>query len=411
MGVIAKKRDGAWWVFVTHRGQRKAKRVGERAAAFELKAKIEERLSKGDLGLLEKPGLTFAEASNRWLEGYVKPCLKPRSYELYGMLAKRYLVPALGSIQLRDITRTRLKDLLTGLRGRGFSRRYVNTILATLSGIFQQAVDDEHLDHNPASRLGRYTRGQNKEAEDGDRVKYWTGEQITRILTCTQQEYPEWYALFATLAWAGFRVSEALGLQWDDIDQGERAIFVKRIAHQRGGEMRTGSPKGNRGRRVEMAERLAQLLADRKSRREAEAAVAGHALSPWVFPDKALTDKDGVSIRPVKYQATLKVLAHVLDLEKIPRYDRVMTHAFRHSWATWILQNAPTPGAILYVSRQLGHSKVNITLDVYAHVIPEENRHLSELLADATADGTQPSATHPQLEALQQSNIPDFSTS
>ncbi len=101
----------------------------------------------------------------------------------------------------------------------------------------------------------------------------------------------------------------------------------------------------------------------------------------------------------------------MLDLEKIPRYDRVMTHAFRHSWATWILQNAPTPGAILYVSRQLGHSKVNITLDVYAHVIPEENRHLSELLANATADGAQPSATYTQPEALQQSNIPGFSTS
>ncbi len=86
--------------------------------------------------------------------------------------------------------------------------------------------------------------------------------------------------------------------------------------------------------------------------------------------------------------AACKVLAHVLDLEKIPRYDRVMTHAFRHSWATWILQNAPTPGAILYVSRQLGHSSVKLTLDVYSHLIPQENRHLSELLAEAIACGT-----------------------
>ncbi len=70
--------------------------------------------------------------------------------------------------------------------------------------------------------------------------------------------------------------------------------------------------------------------------------------------------------------------------ERIPRYHGVMTHAFRHSWATWILQNAPTPGAILYVSRQLGHSSIKITLDICAHVIPEENRHLSDRLAQAT---------------------------
>ncbi len=388
MGVIARKHKGAWWVFINHRGQRKAKRVGERTAALELKAQIEARVSAGDLGILEKPGLTLAEAADRWLEGYVRPCLKPRSYEIYSDMTKRFLVPTLGSIYLKDVTRARVKDFVAGLNTKGVSRRYCGMILAALSGILHQAVEDEHLDHNPATRLGRYTRRTNEEVEAGERVKYWTWEQVSRILARTRQEYPEWHDLFATLAWAGFRVGEALGLQWDDIDQDERAIYVKRIAYQKGRDVRIGSPKGNKGRRVEMAERLVRLLADRKSRLEAEAALNGQSLSPWVFPDKDHMD------RPVKYHAALKVLAHVLDLEKIPRYDRVMTHAFRHSWATGILQHAPTPGAILYVSRQLGHSKVNITLDVYAHVIPQENRHLSDRLADMTDATTRnPDAT------------------
>ena len=126
-----------------------------------------------------------------------------------------------------------------------------------------------------------------------------------------------------------------------------------------------------------MAERLARLLADRKTRQEAEAALAGQPRSKWVFP--------GTEDQAARYSVVCKVLSHVLDLEKIPKHKRVMTHAFRHSWATWILQNAPTPGAILYVSRQLGHSSVKLTLDVYSHVIPEENRHLSDRLAEATS--------------------------
>jgi len=391
MGVTARKRKGAWWVFVNHQGQRKAKRVGERAAALELKARIEAHLSAGDLGILEKPGLTFAEAAARWLESYVKPCLKQRSHEIYAGMTTRFLLPVLGNVHLKDITRTRLKDFVADLNTKGLSHNYTRNILAALSGILHQAVEDEHLDHNPASRLGRHTRRQNGEVEAEGRVKYWTWEQVSRILARTRQDYPEWHDLFATLAWAGFRVGEALGLQWDDIDQDERAIYVKRIAYQRGRDVRIGSPKGNKARRVEMAERLARLLADRRSRLEAGAALNGQSLSPWVFPEKDCADKDG---RPAKYQAAFKVLAHVLDLEKIPRYDRVMTHAFRHSWATGILQNAPTPGAILYVSRQLGHSKVNITLDVYAHVIPQENRHLSDLLADMTDATTRnPDAT------------------
>ncbi len=98
----------------------------------------------------------------------------------------------------------------------------------------------------------------------------------------------------------------------------------------------------------------------------------------------------GADDQAARYSVVCKVLSHVLDLEKIPKHKRVMTHAFRYSWATWILQNAPTPGAILYVSRQLGHSSVKLTLDVYSHVIPEENRHLSERLAEATSGGSTP---------------------
>jgi len=382
MGVIARKHKGAWWVFINHHGKRRAKKVGEKAAALELKAKVEARMSAGDLGVLDKPGLTFAEATERWLEGYVKPCLKPRSYELYGLLARRFLLPALSAVYLRDITRDRIKALVADLHAKGFSRRYINTILAVLSGVLQQAVEDENLDHNPAARLGRYTRRHNGEAEVDHRVKYWTEEQLIRILARTRQDYPEWHDLFAAMAWAGFRVGEALGLQWDDIDQDERAIYLKRVVYEKGRQMRVGSPKGNRGRRIEMAERLARLLADRRTRQEAEAALAGQPCSPWMFP--------GLDGQSARYSVACKVLSHVLDLEKIPKYKRVMTHAFRHSWATWIIQNAPTPGAILYVSRQLGHSSVKLTLDVYAHVIPEENRHLSELLAEATSGGSTP---------------------
>lgn len=105
MGVIAKKHKGAWWVFINHHGKRRTKKVGEKAAALELKAKVEARMSAGDLGVLDKPGLTFAEATERWLEGYVKPCLKVRSHELYSGITTRYLLPALGNVCLRDITR------------------------------------------------------------------------------------------------------------------------------------------------------------------------------------------------------------------------------------------------------------------------------------------------------------------
>lgn len=398
MGVLVRKRDGAWWVFINHKGTRKAKKVGERVAAIELKARLEKRLNAGDLGLLEKPGITFAQAAQQWLDGYVRPHLKPSTYDSYALVNRCYLLPAFGPTPLRDMKRPAIREALAGWYAKKLSPKYVHIITAALSGILKQAVEDEHIEHNPAARLGRYTARPESTGETKETVKYWTGEQLGRILASTRQEYPEWHDLFATLAWAGLRVGEGLGLQWEDLDLQSRVLSVRRSVDENG---RVTAPKGNRGRRMEIGERLAALLADRESRLQAEAALAGRPPSVWVFPPTQHQRKDG----PARYGTALKVLDHVLDLERIPRYPRVMTHAFRHSWATLTLQHATTPAAILYVSRQLGHASVKITMDVYGHLIPEENRHLSELAAEATATGVQPNATPAQPEAAPASEL------
>lgn len=393
MGVRIRKSGDSWWVFVCHKGRRRAKKIGSLEAAKAVKTRLEKRLSAGDLGILEKPGITFAQAAQRWLEGYVKPHLKPRTYDHYALLNRCYLLPAFGPKPLRDLKRPAIREAIAAWLAKGLSPGYVHTITAVLSGILTQAVEDEHLEHNPASRLGRYTRGDNGAEEPKEKVKFWTGEQLGRILARTRQEYPEWHDLFATLAWAGLRVGEGLGLQRGDPDHEARVLSVRRIVDDDG---RITAPKNKRSRRqVEMGYDLAALLADRESRLEAEAAVAGRAPSPWLFPATRRQKRDG----PARYRTALKILEHVLDLEKIPRYDRVMTHAFRHSWATLTLQRAQTPAAIMWVSRQLGHSSVSITLNVYGHLIPEENRHLAELAAGATKGEPHAAASPAQLEA------------
>jgi hypothetical protein len=74
MGVQVKAWKGAWWIFVNHHGQRKAKRVGTgkegQKAAMAAAEKIQARLVLGDLSLLEeaKPQeITLREYAEQWL--------------------------------------------------------------------------------------------------------------------------------------------------------------------------------------------------------------------------------------------------------------------------------------------------------------------------------------------------------
>lgn len=75
MGVKVKEWKGAFWIFINHHGQRKAKRVGTGPAgkkAAELAAiKLQARLVEGETPIFEeaaRPPVTFGAYAHQWLE-------------------------------------------------------------------------------------------------------------------------------------------------------------------------------------------------------------------------------------------------------------------------------------------------------------------------------------------------------
>src|SRR5688500_10844089 len=69
MGVKVRFHKGAWWVFIHHRGRRRAKKIGDRETANTVARRIRERLTLGDLSLVASESAeTFEKYANRWLE-------------------------------------------------------------------------------------------------------------------------------------------------------------------------------------------------------------------------------------------------------------------------------------------------------------------------------------------------------
>jgi hypothetical protein len=107
MGVKVRERDGAWWLFIDHHGQRKAKRVGEGKAgkkAAELAAtKLAFRLADGGPLVLDSatpaPVPTFAAMAEEWLQKYpALHAIRPGTLDNYRSFTDRHLIPALASI-------------------------------------------------------------------------------------------------------------------------------------------------------------------------------------------------------------------------------------------------------------------------------------------------------------------------
>jgi hypothetical protein len=89
-------------------------------------------------------------------------------------------------------------------------------------------------------------------------------------------------------------------------------------------------------------------------------------------------------------QANVRHVFHrILETAKL---RRIRFHDLRHTFASLLIQQGES---LAYVKEQMGHSSIQITVDVYGHLVPGGNRAAVDRLDDA-----QPSATQAQPNAI-----------
>jgi integrase len=392
MGVNVRERDGAWWIFVNHRGRRKAKRIGVgdpgKRAAKEAAAKIQAKLALGDLSALESKErtLTLREYAERWLTVYARVHCKEATANNYQRFLQFHVYPTFGSTPLPQLTRANLKawiaEQLAGgnqrSKGKALNPHTLGTILIPLRALLAAAVDDGLLPANPAARIGRFVA--NREGTPTERLDPFKAEEVRHLLATCQTHFPVDCPLVLTLARTGIRIGEAAGEAWEDVDLSRGFLWVRR-GYSKG---RMSTPKTGKGRCVDMSRQLQKVLAEYREVRTLEATVQGKTLNPWVF--------GGPDGKPMDYERwTWNVWRRLLALAGL-RYRG--PHQLRHSFASLLLMQGESPA---YVSKQLGHASIKMTVDVYGHFIPGANRQAVDRLDDPEAvlpaTGRNPAAT------------------
>ena len=71
------------------------------------------------------------------------------------------------------------------------------------------------------------------------------------------------------------------------------------------------------------------------------------------------------------------------------RLRRVRFHDLRHSFASLLLQQGES---LTYVKEQMGHSSINVTVDIYGHLVPGGNRQAVDKLDDTVPTETKKTA-------------------
>ena len=321
-------------------------------------------------------GLTVKAYGETWLAARAKE-LKPRTFDHYGQVLRDHVYPTLGARPLRSLTRSMLKAWLG--EKTTLSRETVKNLVIPLRAMLNDTLDDGLILTNPAVRLLKRTRGLTE--QDARTVDAYTREELGLILQTADARWPEWADFFKALGWCGLPLGEACGLQWGDLDAvGGFLTITRTVQHRKVAghvQVLVGAPKSGKGRKVDVPQVLVDRLQARRGLVEAEAAVAGVEPSPWVFPSPTDASKP-VDAAFIRYKRWYRLL-------RVAGLRALKLHALRHTYASLLLQDGESP---TYVKEQMGHSSIQVTVDVYGHFIPGKNRGAVERLASATSRAT-----------------------
>lgn len=319
-----KKRDGVWWVDITHDGERirKSTKTIVKAEAELFHNKLKSELWESSR-ILKTPRKKWQAAVIRWLdESSHKKSLEDDKMHL------RWVEVFFGKMYLHEITADFIEELAKKKESTGVTPASVNRMLEVVRAILRRAHKEwSWLETVPAVRMRK---------EDNRRIRWIT----YREAGCLLGELPEHLQDMVRFTLAtGLRESNVTQLKWCDVDLNRRHALVH-----------PDMSKTGKAIPVPLNQDAIEILIKQKGK---------HLDYVFTYKHKPVTRCNNHAWRKALNRANIQDFRW---------------HDLRHTWASWHVQN----GTSLQELQQLGGwSSFDMVLR-YAHLSSEHLRHAAE---------------------------------
>lgn len=331
-----------------------------RGTAVEAQKRLRALLSSVDTGEWRTPHrATLSEFLSQWVRDHVVGRTSPRTRQGYEYIIRRYVEPAIGSVALSSLQPEHVLALHRSMAKRGLSGRTRLHAHRLLSNALTRAVKWRVIDRNPCQMVDA-PRPEHHE------MAIWDFEQIARFMAAADGS--PYRDAFALLFETGMRRSEALAVRWPAVDLEHGILEVRKGLHRIKGqglvELDTKTERSRR--RIALSQHAVELLRQVHGTQLARAAEFDLPLDPTGF---VFAHVDG---RPFDPGYVTRDFQRVVKVAGLPH---ARLHDARHAAASHMLA-AGAPLAV--VSERLGHADTAITLRVYAHALPGQQREVAE---------------------------------
>ena len=317
---------------------------------------------------------TIADVATRWIENVA---LRVRLSTVTGYRERlnNHILPALGKIPLSDLTRGEVARFTSALLERGLTKVSTYNIVSILRAIYFDAMEDGQVFYNPAANIAQVLRLKNAPK----RMRPFNLLEARRFLRFAKRYEPHYYPVFLCALMTGMRKGELFAMRPRDVHFAEG--FIEVCSSLSGNELT--APKNYKVRRVDMNRRLATVLFKYLRWKQARALELEHEK-----PENERRTKDellseimakplftGLRSPKLGRNYVLKVLHRTI---KRAGLHQIRLHDLRHTYVTLLIEQGEN---LAYIRDQLGHSSIQITADVYGHLVAGSNRSAVERLA------------------------------
>lgn len=337
-------------------------------------------LEKENGTLIRESVVPFQDTAQKWLKTYSRSGVKVSSVRAREKEMKHF-ISAWGPYPISKITPDMYQDRMYELNDQ-YSYNYTSNIHACGRMIFRYAVKQGLIKINPTEGFQMPKKQLTVEELENTEEEYvfLEKEELASFLKLAQTEGLAMdHLIFSVLAYTGMRIGELLALKWTDFNEEVGSLRITKTLynpnnHKEKYQLLTPKTPGS-VRTIRIDEMLVSMLKKHRIKQN-EIKLKNRPIykdSGFIF-----AREDGHPQLRKVVESRLKRLLKMLEINK-----NITPHSFRHTHTSLLIEAGV---GIKEIQQRLGHSDINTTMNIYAHMTANMEEKASQKFSELMKD-------------------------
>lgn len=364
------KRNGSW-TYVAELGTDPitGKRIRKTKGGFKKKTDCEKAMSKlvasyNGENLSNK--LKFKAFTDEWFEMYKSSGNRKESTIYTRDQQVRKIKGYFKEVKLKDVTPIMYQKFLIEM-SKEYSDNSLSNLHAVARMIFKKALEIKYIKDDPTqfAELPKEKKTVKDLEEENDIPKYFEKDELKEFLSAVRKMDEEYYIMFYTLAYTGFRAGELCALKWKDVNFEDKEISIYRTLFSKTNKTKNYkvlTPKTETSKRtIKVNENLLKLLKKvRLNQKKQKLKCLSYHNKDFIFTNPK---HPGYPENPQKLQNIMRTINDKHSFAKLT------PHSLRHTHASLL---AEAGVGLQEIMQRLGHKDDRITRNIYLHVTEQK---------------------------------------